>query len=337
MTMLDLPTAPTAPAEPMQFPLGSSNLTKKNYLLGRISDGTVNLEILGWLIFWNVREVEITRDKFAAALGVAGLDSDYAKEHNARSALVRALNSLKEQKIVRTVNEDSVSITFQFTAEVKVGQDHDARLSYHPEVIITVDKEHYGMFKDFRTAITKVDDPKTGLQSAGAEQIKDQLAAAFEREKNSYKSSDITRYIQNILQKQADIVSLRPQGSIYFVPAAYGPVIDSLKMMLAEIGGDSRFDAIPLPDVKDVRKTVGDSFAEEVASILGGLDKEVADMNSSSKEITEKWISYRKEVIRKVKARIDMYSELLGDKAGELAGSFDAIEATLRPRILDLT
>ena len=333
---------PPVPNDPIDFPAGASNEHKRSLLLGRINEGSLNLDILGYLVFWNIREVDVTRTAFAAALEEAGLDPKYAKEHNARSSLIRALNSLKEQKIVKMVSEDRVYARFQFTAELKSGEGDAARLSYHPQVIVTVDKEHYLMFHDeepdaFRKSITKVDDAKTDLQSADAESIKDQLAAAFERERSSYKSSDITRYVQSILEDEADIVSLRQQGSIYFVPATFQTQVEAIRALINQIGGaHSRFDAIPVPDVKDARKTVGNAFAEEVANTLASLDKEVEEMNNSDKDIADKWVNHRKDQITKIKARIDMYAEVLGEKAGELSGGFDRVSASLKPRVLNL-
>lgn len=330
------------PTVPLPYTTHQSNQTKKNLLLGQLVDGNKTLDIIGFLTFWNVREVSITREAFAAALVAAGLSPDYAKEHNARSSLIRALNTLKEQKLVRMTHEDKNYATFQFTAEIKIGSGEDSRLNYHPEVIVIVDKEHYAMFKDeettaFRDSIKKVDKPEGG-QADDAEAIKDQLTAAFGLEMNAYKSSDITRYIQKIFTDEADIVSLRQQGSIYFVPAAYGSIVASVRTLVNEIGGThSEFSSIPVPDVKDARKAVGDSFAEEVVEILAGMDKEVAEANAGSKDITEKWVNHRKATIEKIKKRIDMYSEVLGEKASELAGKFDIVSASLKIRVLDLT
>lgn len=328
-------------AATLEFPVTASNRVRKDLLIGLYEDGETKIPIIGFMVFWNIRDVDVTREQFAAALRRANLSDKYAREHNARSALIRALATLKEQKIVRMVHEDKSYASFQFTAELKTGTGEASRLSYNPEVIVGIDKERYTMFKDdepdaFRNSILKVDNPSGG-QAADAEAIKDQLALAFNAEMSSYKSSDITRYLQKIFTDLADIVSLREQGSVYFIPAAYRTVVESVRSLVSEIGGTrSRFDSIPMPDLKDTRKTVGDSFAEEVAAVLANLDTEVSEMNSSNKNITEKWVKYRRDVIEQIQKRINMYAEVLGERAGILAGSFDRIGATLKPRVLDL-
>lgn len=313
-----------------------TNATKKSALLGKLSEGGVNLDILGYICWWNVREIYLSRDALITALKAAGLDEKYAREHNYRSALIRALRSLEENKFIRAVHEDRVNIVFQFTAEVKVEDPLNPSLQYNPEVTVTVDKEAYGMFNDFFQAITKVTDLKTKVESDKSADIRTQIATAFEVAKDTYKSSDITRYIQRIFEDNADIVSLRQQGSVYFVPVLYQEIIDKVSALVNQLGGFCEFQAVPIPDVSSARKMVGDSFAEEVATELAGMDKEINDLKEKGKDMTEKWVDHRLAIIGKIKKRIDMYAEVLGDKAMELNGQFDAMTVILRPRALEL-
>lgn len=313
---------------------------KSSKLVGYLSECN-NLPILGHVIWWNIREVDITKDEFSSYLKVAGLSDKYAKSHNYRSALIRALRSMEEERIIRPVKEDATCVIFQFTAEKLVNDEQNPHLAYDAEVTVTVDKDAYATFqKDedgFYKSISKVADPRNpDVDCADAENIKLTIAKAFEREKDAYKSSDITRYVQQIFQEKADIVSLRPQGSIYFVPACYDSIVQSVKQLIEQIGGSCSFEALPVPDTKDARKTIGDSFAEEVASLLTNMDEEIKKAQEGSKDITDKWVETRQERIKKVKDRIDMYADVLGVRADKLRGDFDALNDILKPRVLVL-
>ena len=315
--------------------LNTTPIKTTGQLIARLQ-GT-NLDILGFLVWWNIREITITRDEFIVALKTAGIDDRYAREHNYRSALIRALRSLEEERLIRSVHEDRVNIVFQFTAEVKVEDQNNPSLQYKPEVTITVDKEAYGMFQDFAQAITKVTDLKTNEESIKSAEIKAQIAAAFELQKNSYKSSDITRYIRRILEDNADFISLRQQGSVYFVPAKYQETISKVTTLVNQLGGPCVFQAVPIPDVAGARKMVGDSFAEEVATTIAGMDKEVQEVQSADKKVSQKWIEHRMSQIQKIKNRIDMYFEVLGGKAAELNGQFDKLsEIIQKTRVLEI-
>lgn len=317
---------------------GISNEQKKSKLIAKLEEGALNLDILGFICWWNVREITLTRDQFIAALKASGIDEKYAREHNYRSALIRALRGLEEEKIIRAVHEDRVNIVFQFTAEVKVEDPENPSLKYNPEVTITVDKEAYSIFDNFRQSITKVTDLKTKEESTKAEEIKNQITEAFDREKSAYKSSDITRYLQAIFVDNADIISLRQQGSVYFVPATFRPIVDKVKALSAQLSsyGTCQFQSVPIPDASDARKMVGDSFAEELASTLAALDKEIKDNQGGDKKVTEKWVDHRLGVIKKAKQRIDMYYEVLGEKANSISGQFDALANILKPRALEV-
>jgi hypothetical protein len=334
----------SAVATPSAIPYSTSAPTnvKRSILIGTLEENGKSLDVLGFIAFWNVKEVEFNHTQFVDALVEAGIDTKYAKEHNARSALIRALAFLKEKKIVRTTHEDDIYTTVQFTAEVKKGNGTDAQMEYHPQVSITIDKALYGSKKNkdtkaFRNAIVHVRDIQTGEEHADSDVIKDQLDLAFGKAITSYTSHDLTRYIQNIFADQADIVSLRQQGSVYFVPAAYKPVVDGIRILVERLGGAySRFDSIPMPDTKDSRKAVGDSFTEEVIGVLSKLDTEVKEMNASSKDITDKWVAHRRATILKIQNRINMYADVLGGKAAEMRGTIDELSGILQARTLEI-
>lgn len=343
MTMIADPVSIPTPSIPEVSPaISAGQVNTKGKLMGYLNEGQLNLPILGWVCWWNVREVSLTREQFSGFLKTVGLDDKYARSHNYRSALIRALRSMEEGKLIRRVKEDGIYIVFQFTAEqlVQSGDGENPRLEYNAEVTVTVDKEAYAMFaKDengFIKSISHVTNPNTGLEAQNADQIKVAISNAFDREKDTYKSSDVTRYIQQIFEDSADIISLRPQGSIYFVPAGFQSIVYSVKQLVEYIGGMCTFETFPVPDVKDARKTIGDSFAEEVAETLSKMDEEIKKANEGGKDITEKWVSTRQERIIKLKNRIDMYAEVLGDKARDFHSDFNALSDMLKPRVLAL-
>jgi hypothetical protein len=264
---------------------------------------------LGFIVFWNVKELSITRDGLAERLIAFGLPSAYAKDHNYRSAYIRALRTMEEKRIIRKVDEDSSRIVYQFTAEARVDGDIPG-LEYHEETKVVIDKIIYQKTEDFGAALTC------------NQTFRDRIISAFNEARSTYNSADVTRCIQKIFSGAADIVSLRPQGSIYFVPAIYKDIVDKVRSLAESIG--FQFSRVPIPDVSSSRAMVGDAFSDEVAQILADMEKDIEKARTGD-GVSDQWVEHRQDVVSKVKKRIDMYSEVLSERAGELSGKFDSL------------
>jgi hypothetical protein len=302
-------------------------VSSKQDLIVKMSQGTNQFDILGFIVFWNVRNVRIDRATLEAKLTEQGLDKKYARSHNYRSAFIRALRNLEEKWIIRLVEENHSSIMYQFTAESKVedATGDDARLAYDPETLIKVNKDAYRETEQIDDAIS------------GRSDIVQKVVQCFNQERDSYQSSDITRMIQRIFNDHADIITMRPQGGVYFVPSPFQNVIQSLTQLLAGLGGDSTMESLPVPDVESSRVAVKNAVLDDVESIIKQLNEEV-DNAFNSDGVTAKWAGHRLDQIRRMQQRINQYEQIL-DKgaAGKLADKFARMEQTIRKtRVLEL-
>jgi len=293
-----------------------------------ISQKIDGIPTIGFIVWWNIREVEITRDWFKAKLDEVGLNGErYARKHNYRSTFIRCLRHLEEQRIIRKVAEDSNRLIFQFTAEKLINDDpENPRLEYTPEMVVEIDKSAYWAEGNFTEALIKCDAA-----------FKPMLMEMFDKERQTYRSGDLTRYIQKIFRDHADIVSLRPQGSVYFVPAAYQHLINQVSQVLGAINkGDAQLEYFPVPDVESSRNMVSHGVEAEISEIFAKMEEEIKVMQAGSNDITEKWVRHRQNKIRDIKKRIALYSEVLGATSQRLRGQFDALAATLVPRTIEL-
>src|ERR1043166_6561369 len=76
----------------------------------------------GEIVCWQFPAgVKVTHAALVGALQTAGLDPAGARSLAARHAFVRAVKKLADKRIVRNLEEDRFTITFQFTAEQRVG------------------------------------------------------------------------------------------------------------------------------------------------------------------------------------------------------------------------
>ena len=293
----------------------ATQATNRQILVGRLQEASVDVEILGYVVFWNLRGVDVTQDQFATMLKDCGLPEKYAREHNYRSAFTRALRNMEEKRIIRRVSETEDLLIVQFTAEelVKFGGDH---LQYDQETLIHVDKKIYRKTKDFGAALTQ-----------GKVEIKAKILEYFEREKIRYNSSDMTRYIQNILGDKADLVSLRQNGSIYFVPVGYQATMEQVIALVNGFGGGSIMEYFPIPNVKSSRTTIKNAFVDEVDSLLARMDKEVEAVEGGEKKVTDVWSVTKLNKIRSILERVENYNTILtADDNKRFQDGFTALE-----------
>ena len=273
-----------------------SNTAKKNILLCTIKEGTKEHEIFGYLIWWNINSVTVTRNEFIQYLQRVNIDKKYAPKHNYRSALTRALKVMEENRLVRLVEDTPQTVSFQFTAEHKVDGDDGKELTYEKEALIVVSKPKYRETGDFEASLDKC-----------SPEIKHQLALLFNQHREMYNSSDITRYLQNIFRSEGDIISLRPQGSVYFVPAGHKNLIDSAEELLGYIGGVCKLDSLPIPNVEQAKEIVKAALVAELDEDFQKLENEVDAVMSDNKAVSDTWTDARIVRLKKMLGRIECY------------------------------
>ena len=175
------------------------------------------------------------------ALGTSGLDSGVARELSPRHAFARACRRLSDRRIIRLVSEDASRLTFQFTAESRTGD----RFEYVLETLLTLDKQ---------TGSVTCDLP--GLATLAQEELDRCVAVRT--------GSDITRIVQKLFEKQADLFAIRPQGGAYFVAVAHSGFVDRIQSFPGRVNG--RLLRFPVPagipeGERSVRRAVADGLA----------------------------------------------------------------------------
>src|SRR4029077_10321795 len=125
----------------------------------------------------------------------------------------RACRKLSEQRIIRPVSEDAATVKFQFTQESREGD----RFEYTLETMLTLDKQ---------TGAVTCELP--GLATMAQEELDRCIAVRT--------GSDVTRIVQRLFERQADLFPIRPQGGAYFCPARHAGFVDQIQEFLNRVG-----------------------------------------------------------------------------------------------------
>ncbi len=266
----------------------------------------VGTTLLGEVIAWTCSGVTVTHPALLAALRDAGLDEGVARELAPKHAFTRACKKLCDRRIIRQVGEDEATVRFQFTAESRDGD----RFEYTLETLLTLDK---------RTGAVTCDLP--GLAALAQEEL--------DRAIDARSGADVTRVIQKLFDRHADLFPVRPQGGVYFVPDRHGAFVDKVQAMLGRLNGQIlRF---PVPrGLPEGDRSVKESVAAGLAALVGEHRKAVAAFGADTREET---LRRAADKIRQTRLKVEAYAELLSEERGRLDRELAAARDELRRKV----
>src|SRR4051812_21646316 len=265
--------------------------------------------LLGEVISWTCSGVTVTHAALVAALKDADLDESVARELAPRHAFTRACRKLSDQRIIRQVAEDEAAVKFQFTQESRDGD----RYEYALETMLALDK---------RTGKVTCDLP--GLATLAQEHLDHATEARS--------GGDVTRGIQKLFERNADLFPVRPQGGCYFVPDRHAAFVDKVQAMLGRVNGQIlRF---PLPaGTAEGDRSVKESVAAGLAALIDEHRKAVAQFGSDTRDGTLERAAAK---IRQTRLKVEAYAELLADEKAKLDRELAAARDELRAKVEQL-
>jgi hypothetical protein len=178
--------------------------------------------LLGEVITWSCSGVRATHRELVAALRACGLDERAARGLAPRHAFARACKKLSERRVIRQLAESASAITFQFTRESREA----GRFAYELEALLSLDK---------RTGEVSCDRPEL------AERARSLLAECLE----ARSGADVTRLIQRLFEREADLFPIRDRGGCYFCPAEHKAFLERVDRLVSALGG--RLGRFPVP------------------------------------------------------------------------------------------
>jgi len=262
--------------------------------------------LLGEVISWTCAGVAVTHPALVAALADAGLDPAVARELAPRHAFTRACKKLSDQRIIRQVAEDDATLKFQFTHESRDGD----RFAYTLETLLTLDK---------RTGTVTCDLP--GLATLAQEHLDHALDART--------GGDITRVIQKLFEKEADLFPVRPQGGAYFCPAEHAGLVDRVQALLGRLNGQLLRFPVPAGTPHGDR-SVKEAVAAGLADLIAEHRAAVAGFDADTRPDTLKRAAER---VRQTRFKVEAYAAYLADERGQLDRELAAAAAELRAKV----
>jgi hypothetical protein len=263
-------------------------------------------QLLGEVIAWACPGVSVTHSALVRALEDAGLDPGVARELAPRHAFSRACKRLSDQRIIRPVSEDAATVRFQFTQESREGDRYEYRL----ETTLTLDKQ---------TGAVTCELP--GLATLAQEELDRCIAART--------GSDITKVVQRLFERNADLFPIRPQGGCYFTPASHVGFVDQIQDLLGRVGG--RLLRFPVPaGTEEGDRSVTQAVADGLAAVVAEHRAAVAQFGADTRDDT---LARAAEKIRATKFKLAAYAEYLAGEKDRLDRAVADAERELRDKV----
>jgi hypothetical protein len=272
-----------------------------------IAPGT---RLLGEVISWTCPAVTVKYRAVIDALRESGLDETVARELAPRHAFSRACKKLARQRIIRQTGEDETCITFQFTAEKREGD----RFQYELETLLTLDK-----------TTGKVSYPLAGLATLAQEHLGECIAFR--------NGGDITRLIQRIFERNADLLPIRDRGGVYFVPAEHVAFVDNVQSFLGKVNG--RLARFPVPaGTPHGDSSVKDAVASGLACLIEEHRQAIAAFGEDTRPST---LQRAAERIRLTRHKLEAYSCYLAGERERLERDLTVAAGELRAKVDSIT
>lgn len=273
------------------------------------------MRLLGEIITWSAGKDSHVHSSVVTALKDAGLDETVARELLPRQAFGRACKKLTEERVIDVVNEDGRELKFQFTKRYVDEVGGEKGWKYERECYLTLDKE-----------LGKVACPGNPTLEAAAQ-------VELDRCMEARTSSDITKIVQKLFDKEADLFPVRDQGGVYFVPQTYAAFVEKVDAFLSKLGG--RTNRFPVP--ADTQQ--GDRSVQE--AILNGLSLVIEDHREAVQEFgldtRHDTIQRQAEKIKATRVKVEAYAQYLNDKKDEMLQAVEDANLALQERVKQLT
>jgi len=240
------------------------------------------------------------------ALSSSDLDPAVARELAPRHAFSRACRRLSDRRIIRLVAEDATTLTFQFTAESRAGD----RYEYVMETLLKLEKQ---------TGTVSCELP--ALAALAQEELDRCIAVRT--------GSDVTRIVQKLFEKQADLFPIRPQGGAYFVPVAHAGFVDRIQSFLGRVNG--RLLRFPVPaGLPEGERSVRQAVAEGLSGLIAEHRQAVAQFGSDTRSDT---LERAAAHIRTARFKVESYAAYLAEEKARLDRELEVAAGELRAKV----
>jgi hypothetical protein len=140
---------------------------------------------------------------------------------------------------------------------------------------------------------------------------------------------DVTRVVQRLFERQADLFPIREQGGAYFVPAEHTAFLGKVEGFLRRLNG--RVSRFPVPaGTPQGDRSVKDAVAAGLAALIAEHQAAVATFGADTRPDT---LERAAERIRLTRHKVEAYGCYLAEERARLEGDLAEASRKLREKV----
>lgn len=268
----------------------------------------VPLGMLGEIVSWRA-PAEVRFVDLKAAMTAAGIDEKMLRDMLPRHAFSRAARKLADNRIIRKVSEENGKLKFQFTKEYLRNGQYEYALETNLELDV---------------ATGDVDCSDAGLQKLAKSLVDSEMAVR--------KSADVTRLIQRTFdQNKGDLIPIREQGGVYFVPESHVGLADNVDDLLRKIGGALRRFKVS-SDGASTSNSVASAMNDHFLSMIAEFEQSCSEIDAGD-GVSATIQKRRTERINELRAKLTAYKDIMQDYAETIETKIEEANAALMAKI----
>jgi hypothetical protein len=314
--------------------------------LNGVEASTSQFPLIGYTVFWRLAGIRVSHPDLEQALQATGFDKYLPDPPTPRVALRRALAEWikTKQRIARNLqlqqdDEDKDGNGGRRRTLIRVinraGSDH---LVY---ALVAEDIDFSVLGLSYGTALRILLHKKTGemICTTDAEgvidaqresrRVTDELAPYWRQYRDLFIARDLSEMMREIINGMS-AVSLRQAGGVYFVPTGERDSLLRLRQLITDIpqvtGLDPFVCALGVPDAVEAKRGLSKAIHAGLLDEINSLRGDIGRLSESGDRLREKTITQRLVIYKQLKAKAEMYQDLLGMRQDQVRAGIAGLE-----------
>ena len=267
------------------------------------------MELLGEIVSWNCSKVSISQTALVEALKSADLTAHVTPDLPFQTAFTRACKNLGQKHLIRKLEEDSEFLYFQFTREAREGE----YFTYSTEGKLTLSKE-------------------SGKVACTVPELGQAVQVELDKELPLRKGADVSKLLLKLLEHEAGLFPVRPQGGCYLVMKEHSSFLDSLESFTGRVGGCLLRYPIP-SGTRSGDQSVKLTIASALSALINEYSNSIDNFGSDTKPST---LERAADHIRVARFKVESYSAYLEDERSKLDDLLAAASERLKDKVNQL-
>jgi hypothetical protein len=162
-----------------------------------------------------------------------------------------------------------------------------------------------------------------------SQQVTDELMPYWRQYRDLFIARDLSEMMREIIDGM-NAVSLRQAGGVYFVPASERDSLFRLRQLITDIPQVAEIDpfvcALGVPDAAEAKHSLSKAVHAGLLDEINSLRSDLNRLSESGDRLWEKTIAQRLVTYKRLKAKAEMYRELLGMRQDEVRAGIVTVE-----------